>query len=133
MNGAIVGLGILVLIVGVVLWAYPVEYSYSILGKTVSTWVEYPYRDYGFIVSLMGIIVLVVGLAIPKKSERSEERQAPVKKQERSEQRWPPVKKQSKGWTIDDVFGSNEKHCMRCGVQLPANAKYCSNCGQATQ
>jgi hypothetical protein len=71
MNGAIVGLGILVLLAGLFLCFYWVEYSQTMLGVTISTWVEYPYREYGFILVLVGIIVLVVGLAIPKKSAQS--------------------------------------------------------------
>jgi hypothetical protein len=51
-NKTIVGLDILVLIVGVALWLYPVN----------------PYHQFGFILFLAGIIVLIVGLAIPKKN-----------------------------------------------------------------
>ena len=71
MKGPIVGLGILVLAIGVILCFYPVEYTQYLLGIPIRTWVEYPYREYGFILFLVGIAVLVVGLAIPKKVGRS--------------------------------------------------------------
>ena len=71
MKGSIVGLSILVLAIGAFLCFYPVEYGYRIGEVTLYAWVEYPYRDYGFILSLVGIAVLVVGLAIPKKVGRS--------------------------------------------------------------
>ena len=51
MNRALLGLGILVLIVGVPLWLYP----------------EDPYHRLGFILSLAGTILLIVGLALPRK------------------------------------------------------------------
>lgn len=71
MKGPIVGLGILVLAIGVILCFYPVEYTQYLLGIPIRTWVEYPYREYGFILFLVGIAVLVMGLAIPKKVGRS--------------------------------------------------------------
>ena len=54
MNRSIVGLSLVVLVVGGPLWLYQ----------------EDPYHKFGFILSLVGTIVLIVGLAIPKKSPR---------------------------------------------------------------
>jgi len=71
MKGSIVGLSVLVLAIGVVLCFYSVEYGYTLAGRTFYTWVEYPYRDYGFILFLVGIVVLVVGLAISEKPAQS--------------------------------------------------------------
>ena len=51
MNRSIVGLSLVVLVVGGPLWLYQ----------------EDPYHKFGFILSLVGTIVLIVGLAIPKK------------------------------------------------------------------
>ena len=56
MNRAIVGLGILILLVGVVLWFSP-GFLANYLGR------EYPYHNYGLILSLAGLVVLVIGLA----------------------------------------------------------------------
>lgn len=67
MKGAIVGLGIFVLVIAAILCLYPVKYTYSILGTPISTWVEYPYREYGFIFFVVGVLVLVVGFAIPER------------------------------------------------------------------
>ncbi len=52
MNRAIVAFSILFLLGGVPLWLYP----------------EDPYHRFGFLLALAGIIVLVVGLAVKKKS-----------------------------------------------------------------
>jgi uncharacterized transporter YbjL len=52
MNRSIVGLSILLLIVEVPLWLHR----------------EDPYHRFGFILSLTGIIVLIVGLAIQRKA-----------------------------------------------------------------
>ena len=57
MKRAIVGLGILILLVGVVLWFSP-GFLATYLGR------EYAYHNYGFILSLAGILVLVIGLAM---------------------------------------------------------------------
>ena len=61
MKRAIVGLGILVLLVGIVLWLFPGFFA-TFLGR------EYPYHDYGFGLSLAGIVVLVIGLALRESS-----------------------------------------------------------------
>ena len=52
MNKSIVGSSILLLIVGMPLWLYP----------------EDPYHRFGFILSLTGIIVLIVGIAIQRRA-----------------------------------------------------------------
>ena len=57
MKRAIVVLGILTLLAGVVLWLFP-SFLATVLGR------EYPYRYYGFGLSLAGIVVLVIGLAV---------------------------------------------------------------------
>lgn len=62
MNKTIVGLGILVLLAGAVLYLYPATPNQSTLSQTI-----YPYREYGLILSGVGIVVLVAGLAIPKR------------------------------------------------------------------
>jgi len=70
MNGSIAGLGIVVLIVGVFLSLYSETYTQSVYGVTLITRIEYPYRTYGFILLLVGILSLVLGLAMPKKSDQ---------------------------------------------------------------
>ena len=61
MKRVIVGLGILILLVGVVLWLSP-GFLATFLGR------EYPFHNYGFILSLAGIVVLVIGLAMRESS-----------------------------------------------------------------
>lgn len=56
MKRAVVGLGILTLLVGVVLWLFP-GFLDRFLGR------EYPYRLFGLGLSLAGLVVLVIGLA----------------------------------------------------------------------
>jgi hypothetical protein len=68
MNGAIVALGIFVLLGGIVLFAYPVTNSYSVLGQQLYSFTTYPYQTYGVIASIVGIIALIVGLALPNRS-----------------------------------------------------------------
>jgi ribosomal protein S27AE len=106
MKGSIVGLGILVLVIGVILCLYPVEYTYSILGTPIRTWIEYPYREYGFILFVVGVVVLVVGLAIPKQVE---ERPSPRP----SRQLIPKA-----------------RFCSQCGKLVSIEAKFCPNCGK---
>ena len=105
MKGSIVALGIFVLVIGVILCFYPVEYTQYLLGYPVRTWVEYPYQGYGFILFLVGIAVLVVGLAIPKKIER------PVPSLPTPPQ---PIK----------------RVCPQCGQVLTEEAKFCPSCGK---
>jgi hypothetical protein len=102
MKGPIVGLGILVSVVGVILWFYRVEHT--LWGMVVL--VEYPYREYGFILFLVGFLVIVVGLAIPKYIEK---RPSPV----------PSPKPIPKA-----IF------CSQCGKLVSIEAKFCPNCGK---
>jgi hypothetical protein len=69
MNGAIVGLGIFLLIAGAFLLLYSVTYTELVFGVTLITSVEYPYRSYSFILLFFGILSLVMGLVMSKKSE----------------------------------------------------------------
>jgi len=102
MKGSIVGLGILVLVIGVILWLYRVEYT--LWGMVVR--VEYPYREYGFILLVVGVLVLVVGLAIPKYAEK---RPSPAPSPQ-------PIPKA--------IF------CPQCGKLTSIEAKFCPNCGK---
>jgi len=102
MKGSIVGLGILVLVLGVILWLYRVEYT--LWGMTVS--VRYPYREYGFILFLVGVLVIVVGLAIPKYVEK---RPTP---------------------TPSRHLIPKARFCSQCGKQVSIEAKFCPNCGK---
>lgn len=69
MNGAIVSLGIVLLVAGVFLVLYSVAYTQLVFGVTIITRVEYPYRDYGFVLLFVGALGLVLGLIMPKKAE----------------------------------------------------------------
>jgi hypothetical protein len=40
-----------------------------VFGVTIITRVEYPYRDYGFVLLFVGALGLVLGLVMPKKAE----------------------------------------------------------------
>ena len=74
MNGAIAGLGILLLTAGAFLVLYSVTYTQSVFGVTLVTRVEYPYQLYGFILLFVGVLGLVLGLVMPKKSAPYEQR-----------------------------------------------------------
>ena len=69
MNGAILWLGIIVLIAGVFLVFYSVADYQSVYGVTLITRIDYPYRTYGFVTVFFGIVTLFFGLIMPKKSE----------------------------------------------------------------
>ena len=71
MNSIIAGLGVVVLIAGVFLVLYSVTHTQSVFGVTLITQVEYPYRDYGYIMLFFGIVSLVLGLVMPGKSALS--------------------------------------------------------------
>ena len=71
MNGIIASLGIAILVAGVFLALYSVTYTQFVFGVTLITQVEYPYRDYGYILLFFGIIGLVLGLVMPGKSASS--------------------------------------------------------------
>jgi len=103
MKGSIVGLGILVLVLGVILWSYQVRYT---LGMWGTIYVDYPYREYGFILFLVGVLVIVVGLAIPKYIEKPPS-PTPLP---------PPIPK--------TMF------CPQCGKPTSIEAKFCPNCGK---
>jgi len=102
MKGSIVGLGILVLVLGVILWSYQVKYT--LMWGTF--YVEYPYREYGFILFLVGVLIIVVGLAIPKY----------VEKQLSSVPSPKPIPRA--------IF------CPQCGKLTSIEAKFCPNCGK---
>ena len=102
MKGSIVGLGILVLVIGLFLWFYPVQYGFG----GVVVWVEYPYREYGFVSFLVGVLVIVVGLAVPKYVEKQ---LSPV----------PSPKPIPRA-----IF------CPQCGKLVSTEAKFCPNCGK---
>jgi len=67
MNRAVAALGILVLIAGIALIVYPVTNSYSVLGQPIYSYTTYPYQDYGAILTIVGLIALIVGFAIPNR------------------------------------------------------------------
>ena len=71
MRSAIIFLGVLVLSAAVVLWFYP---GGSLWEVWRGVWTEYPYRDYSFILGVVGTIIFIIGIyAITrkKKAERS--------------------------------------------------------------
>jgi hypothetical protein len=69
MNGAIVGLGMVLLIAGAFLFLYSVTYTEPVFGVTLITRVEYPYRNYSLFLFFFGILALIMGLVMSKKSE----------------------------------------------------------------
>ncbi len=69
MNGIVVGLGIAILVAGVFLVLYSVTYTESVVGVTLITRVDYPYQDYGYVLLLAGVLGLILGLLLSKKSE----------------------------------------------------------------
>ena len=69
MNGAMVGLGIVLLIAGAFLFLYSVTYTEPVFGVTLITRVDYPYRNISFFLFFFGILALIMGLVMFKKSE----------------------------------------------------------------
>jgi len=67
MNRGLIILGVLLLMASpIVALYYRIEY-YDIFGNLVR--IEYPLLPYGFVLAIVAIIVLVLGLVIPKKVE----------------------------------------------------------------
>jgi len=69
MNGTVVGLGIVLLIAGAFFFLYSVTYAEPVFGVTLITRVDYPYRNYSFFLFFFGILALIMGLVMSKKSE----------------------------------------------------------------
>ncbi len=69
MNGIVVGLGIAFVVAGVFLVLYSVTYTESVFGVTLITRVDYPYQNFGYVVLLAGVLSLILGLLLSKKSE----------------------------------------------------------------
>ena len=71
MNWAIGGLGVFLLIAGAFLVFYTRTSTQSIFGVTLLTGVEYPYRNYGYVLLFAGLLSLVLGLLMIKESHSS--------------------------------------------------------------
>jgi hypothetical protein len=67
LKGSVVALGFLILVGGFFLWMYHVEYTF--FGATV--YIDYPYREYGFIAGLVGLVIIAIGLAVSDKKPRT--------------------------------------------------------------
>jgi len=71
MNGIIALLGIVVLVAGGFLALYSITHTQDVYGVTLITGLESPYRNYGIILLVFGIIGIVLGIIWPSKSESS--------------------------------------------------------------
>jgi len=118
-GGGIAGLGVVLAIVGVVLYAYPE--TTTLFGYTIYT--TYPYRDTGTLLLVLGIILVVVGVivsVIPSTSSSS-----------------PPQTQvgayQQPGWQYGSAPTGHAMYCAYCGRPIAPGAVYCSGCGRSTQ
>jgi len=108
----VIGLGVLVLVIGIVAYAYPQQAS--LFGQTYT--VGYPYRDLGTALIVLGFVALIGGAAM--KSEAEEWRQ-------RGHER--AVSAAARPHTVD----SGTKYCSRCGQMLRLTDVFCPRCGKA--
>ena len=65
MKTSVVLLGCFVIVVGVILCFMTADYNWYGV-----TWTEYPYRDYGILASLAGILVILGGLIMSEKKKQ---------------------------------------------------------------
>ena len=98
MKGSIFGLGLLVLIIGGLMWIYPESYYIPFVG----TLTYYPYRDYGTIACLVGVLIMVVGLAVSG---------------EKRQQLRPSIPEKV-------------RVCPKCSSVIPFEAEFCPKCGK---
>jgi hypothetical protein len=111
LRSEVIVLGVLVLIIGIVAYAYPQQAS--LLGYTYT--VGYPYRDLGTALIVLGFVALIGGAAM--KSESEEWRQ-------RGHER--AVAAAARPQTAD----SGNKYCTGCGQNLRPTDAFCPRCGK---
>jgi len=116
-GGGIAGLGVILAIVGVVLYIY--ESDTTLFGYTMYT--TYPYRSTGTLLLILGIIVVVVGgivSVIPSGSSSP-----------------PPQARigayQQPGWQYGPAPSGQAMYCSYCGRPLAPEAVYCPGCGRS--
>ena len=106
MKGEIVLLGLLCISVGIFLWIY----SAKLFGYVT----VYPYSDEGFILSIVGIIIIVVGLAFP------EQKQSDIQL----------VEIDGKSRTPSKIVLLPVKSCPKCGKRYSGTLEsFCPTCG----
>ena len=113
-GGGIAALGILLIVVGVILYIYPEETT--AFGYTVYT--EYPYREIGQLLLILGIVVAVIGgivAALASSVSSSPEQQV----HQHYYQQPPPPQQQPQ-----------QKYCQSCGRSIPSDGVLCPYCGQ---
>lgn len=104
MRDDVIAIGVLVLIVGVVAYAYP--QTETVLGYTYTA--GYPYRDLGTALIVLGIIALIVGAAMGKEGLAIP-----------SPPRVPGT-----------ASPNSSRYCASCGQMLRPSDVFCSRCGQ---
>lgn len=119
-GGGIAGLGVVLAIVGVVLYIYE-ETTTMLLGLVTVT--TNPYRDTGTLLLVLGIIIVVVGgivTVVPGRSSST-----------------PPQAQfggyQQPGWQYGSAPAGQTAYCSYCGKPLATDAVYCAGCGRSTQ
>lgn len=65
---AVLGLGFIILSLGVMLVLYSVEVVIG-TGRYRDTLIVYPYQAMGFIVSLIGVAITIIGYYLPEEKE----------------------------------------------------------------
>jgi uncharacterized membrane protein len=126
-GGGIAALGIVLTVIGVILYLYPEETS--VFGIVVLT--QYPYRDLGTVLLVLGIIITVVGAivaAAPSRSSSPASHQAgqffqPPMTQPSYQTYQQPIEEASQP--------SGRKFCRHCGRPNEADSRFCEGCGKA--
>jgi uncharacterized membrane protein len=113
-GGGIAALGVILVIVGVVLYVYPD--NTTLFGYTIYT--TYPYRDTGTLLLVLGIILTVVGTivaVIPGSSSSPPPQLIGEYYQQRIAQtsRSPDM-----------------QFCRNCGAQVRTDSVFCEECGK---
>lgn len=130
MRNDILGIGILIIIMGGILYFIGndmIEQSIWSIGFTSSSFQNYQnIRStgnamvmFGYIFLIVGVIVSIAGIATPVKEQQIKEivRELKVSSEEEN-----PIQKSK-----DDV--KTLKYCFQCGNKVEGNPKFCSKCG----
>ena len=68
MNNVLIILGVVLLVIGIFAYTYTTTVTQNIAGVSEDI-TQHPYRYWSYYVIVIGIIILIVGLALPSKSD----------------------------------------------------------------
>lgn len=125
-GGGIAALGIVLVVIGAILYLYPEETS--IFGIVVLT--EYPYRDLGTMLLILGIIITVVGVIVAAAPSRPSSPPSHQSDQFYQPPMAPPPYQAYQQPIEEASQSSDRKFCRHCGRQNEADSGFCEGCGK---